>query len=583
MNKLPVGLWGTVAGSLFFVGLGWVIMAQGGTVATIIGLVIWIAVAVVLYQFFTNPGGRITSELNGAISSGDVEKVKRLFSEIDRDLDESQRQLFRTAALIAAVELNRKEVVEFIVSKDVDINRMDGRGRTPLGIALENGNEEIADILRGKGADSVLLKYNMDTIRTVLTVQESRLSSIGVQANLSSLFPDREKHARINCCFLAVSYSLLGHMAYVDGFPSKAKTELFASLIEPLKAVWSKSPNWSQLRPLVVALEKLFHFWSFRKGSGNEIESSFASEMDMFCKVFGEDAAITGYLGYLLVAMASADGTPQNGEMRLLRIVVGAFDWLDREYEHFTKTDKDAQEKSPSADQFYKTLQCSVTDSDESIKRKYKRLAKDYHPDMIQGKGLPEDFVKFATKRFQEIQEAYEKILEDRKNNPRSTDGKGDSPKTATNPQASQQQTERPTKQDFPAKNDDQMTKTENSLSEPGELVRQRVKEWLTDAGEAEKQKDWSLAVERYQDILELMPGHPDVPVLLARAKKKLAASQSTDAEKQVASESIKFECSHCDFKGALSKSKIPPGASRLRLTCPKCKQKTVIEVGKPC
>ena len=44
------------------------------------------------------------------------------------------------------------------------------------------------------------------------------------------------------------------------------------------------------------------------------------------------------------------------------------------------------------------------------IKKSYKKLAKEFHPDTIISKGLPDEFIDFATKRFQEIQEAYEQI-----------------------------------------------------------------------------------------------------------------------------------------------------------------------------
>lgn len=41
-------------------------------------------------------------------------------------------------------------------------------------------------------------------------------------------------------------------------------------------------------------------------------------------------------------------------------------------------------------------------------------LVKEFHPDAIVSKGLPEEFTEFATKRFREIQEAYETIRNER-------------------------------------------------------------------------------------------------------------------------------------------------------------------------
>jgi DnaJ like chaperone protein len=63
---------------------------------------------------------------------------------------------------------------------------------------------------------------------------------------------------------------------------------------------------------------------------------------------------------------------------------------------------------------YYKVLNCTPESTDEEIKTNYKKLVKDFHPDTIVSKGLPEEFTEFATKKFQEIQEAYETIRQQR-------------------------------------------------------------------------------------------------------------------------------------------------------------------------
>jgi DnaJ like chaperone protein len=62
----------------------------------------------------------------------------------------------------------------------------------------------------------------------------------------------------------------------------------------------------------------------------------------------------------------------------------------------------------------YAVLKCEPTDSIAKIKARYRRLAADYHPDKIQSKELPDDFMKFANKKFQEIQAAYQTIRKER-------------------------------------------------------------------------------------------------------------------------------------------------------------------------
>ena len=48
------------------------------------------------------------------------------------------------------------------------------------------------------------------------------------------------------------------------------------------------------------------------------------------------------------------------------------------------------------------------------VKRAYRRLMSQHHPDKLVSKGLPEEMVKVATRKTQEIKAAYEKIREAR-------------------------------------------------------------------------------------------------------------------------------------------------------------------------
>ncbi|MCK5347987.1 MAG: DUF4384 domain-containing protein [Desulfobacula sp.] len=48
------------------------------------------------------------------------------------------------------------------------------------------------------------------------------------------------------------------------------------------------------------------------------------------------------------------------------------------------------------------------------IKKQYRKLVTEYHPDKIEAKGLPEEFIKFANDKFKEIQEAYDNIKKER-------------------------------------------------------------------------------------------------------------------------------------------------------------------------
>jgi len=62
----------------------------------------------------------------------------------------------------------------------------------------------------------------------------------------------------------------------------------------------------------------------------------------------------------------------------------------------------------------YQALGVSKDDSNADIKKAYRRLVREYHPDKLMGQGLPEAMIKEATERSQEIQTAYDLIKKSR-------------------------------------------------------------------------------------------------------------------------------------------------------------------------
>ena len=110
----------------------------------------------------------------------------------------------------------------------------------------------------------------------------------------------------------------------------------------------------------------------------------------------------------LLFKIAAADQKLHPAEETALKNIQGIFKISDRQYEdikavYFLATDK-----------YYKILNCTPESSNDEIKSNYRSLVKDFHPDTIISKGLPEEFTDFAENRFREIQESYEKISRER-------------------------------------------------------------------------------------------------------------------------------------------------------------------------
>jgi DnaJ like chaperone protein len=64
----------------------------------------------------------------------------------------------------------------------------------------------------------------------------------------------------------------------------------------------------------------------------------------------------------------------------------------------------------------YRALGVSETASDDEVKKAYRKLMSQHHPDKLIAQGVPPDMVKLATEKTQEIQAAYELIQKSRGN-----------------------------------------------------------------------------------------------------------------------------------------------------------------------
>ena len=52
--------------------------------------------------------------------------------------------------------------------------------------------------------------------------------------------------------------------------------------------------------------------------------------------------------------------------------------------------------------------------SDEDLKRAYRRLVREHHPDTLMAQGMPQEFIDVANKKVAAISEAYGRIRRER-------------------------------------------------------------------------------------------------------------------------------------------------------------------------
>ena len=135
---------------------------------------------------------------------------------------------------------------------------------------------------------------------------------------------------------------------------------------------------------------------------------SFHDFAIQFYGQFHSQPQILAMMVDILLRVSIADGEMSASEEELIISAVRIFNFSDEVYQTLKS------QYVQAFDKYYAILQSAEHDTDDHIRKQYRKLAKEYHPDKIISKGLPEEFNQLAHEKFREIQEAYEIIKKER-------------------------------------------------------------------------------------------------------------------------------------------------------------------------
>jgi DnaJ like chaperone protein len=131
--------------------------------------------------------------------------------------------------------------------------------------------------------------------------------------------------------------------------------------------------------------------------------------VDDVCRQIGQNMNYSARLQliHFLFGIANADSHVDKSELQLINQICNSMGITNSDFESikamFVK----------NTDSAYKILEIEPTSTDEEVKAAYRRMAMKYHPDKVSYLG--EDFQKAAKEKFQNVNEAYQTIKEERK------------------------------------------------------------------------------------------------------------------------------------------------------------------------
>ena len=207
-------------------------------------------------------------------------------------------------------------------------------------------------------------------------------------------------------------------------FSNDQKEQIFATSVIAISAKLAKADGKIS-KSEILAFKKIFEFPAEDEKAISNIFNSAKENIDDYkdiakqvYQVFKSDKGLLFELLNSLFSIAYADGELHPKEKLMLSEIAKVFQISDNEFESLNnifeaKISKDNTSKNRS----YKILGLSENASLEEVSNQYRKLIKEYHPDKLQGMGLPKEFIELANQKLSAINKAYTEIKNNEKKN----------------------------------------------------------------------------------------------------------------------------------------------------------------------
>ena len=219
-------------------------------------------------------------------------------------------------------------------------------------------------------------------------------------------FGSPENIERIKTSFFETTFLLLGYLAKADGRISQQEIDHTETLFAQMGLTGEQRSRGKEL---------------FRTGAGE----SFAPEQTVasFLHTCGPQKQLQQTLLLFLISLALADQAIDEAEHAALKDIARLMGFSVAQLEQLLRmvqaqgqfhTGAAGQSSATSLSNAYQALGVSESATDKEVKRAYRKLMSQNHPDKLIAQGVPEDMIKIATEKSQDISGAYDLIRKSR-------------------------------------------------------------------------------------------------------------------------------------------------------------------------
>jgi DnaJ like chaperone protein len=204
---------------------------------------------------------------------------------------------------------------------------------------------------------------------------------------------------------LGLFVALVAKLAKADGKVDALEAQLVGAMFDDISSVFPQPQKTKDI------LKEIFSEQKDRFDNLDETVYALASLIKR------DKAKQHQFMGFL-IQLAFVDGEVSKNEEKILQTIAEALEFdPDAYHSMFDQFEEMIKNINPQANisDAYKILGVSQSDDMDTIKKAYRKLIRKYHPDIIKSQGKGEEYMKEATAKTQEINQAYEMIKDSRK------------------------------------------------------------------------------------------------------------------------------------------------------------------------
>lgn len=212
-------------------------------------------------------------------------------------------------------------------------------------------------------------------------------------------------HTHTQDIFFRATFTIMGYVAKADGRISENEIRAAESIMKNMMLT-------PELRKQAI------HYFQLGKKSNFDLDEILA-ELNSAC--FHQPNLLHLFIE-IQVQASYADGTLSIKKQRILEHVCRrlgvdpSYFFYQQGYGSYNQQYRQTAQQ-PSVDRLenaYRLLGLTKSNSDAEVKKAYRKLMNENHPDKLVSKGLPEEMIKLATEKTVEIKAAYDLICRSR-------------------------------------------------------------------------------------------------------------------------------------------------------------------------